>query len=87
MLRRKVVLDGVDCMKAKGAALFVFKSSGFISEIYLSNNERTANGKSLLSVISMMLKKGDEVTVITDGVDEAEALDAMCEFLSNVTDV
>lgn len=86
LVQKKVVLGGVDCMKAKSAALFVFKATGFMSEIYLKTDERLANGKSLLSVIAMMLKNGDEVTVMTEGADEELALDAMCNFLTCVTD-
>ncbi|NMA84721.1 MAG: HPr family phosphocarrier protein, partial [Epulopiscium sp.] len=35
------------------------------------------DGKRLLSVMALGVKQGDEITVIAEGVDEAEAIHAI----------
>ena len=39
--------------------------------------ETTANAKSVLSVLGACVKSGDEITLICEGEDEQEALDAL----------
>ena len=39
--------------------------------------DTTANAKSVLSVLGACVKSGDEITLICEGEDEQEALDAL----------
>jgi phosphocarrier protein len=38
----------------------------------------TANAKSVMSVLGACVKCGDEIDIVCEGVDEQEALDALC---------
>lgn len=52
------------------------------SEILFEMGVKKINAKSLMGVISMLLKPGDEVTVIAKGDDQEEALAAAVKALS-----
>ena len=47
------------------------------SMIKFQFRETTANAKSVLSVLGACVKSGDEITLICEGEDEQEALDAL----------
>ena len=55
----------------------------FRSLIRLSAGSSTANGKSMLSVAGMCVRCGNMVELSCDGVDEAEAMDVLRDFLLN----
>ena len=41
----------------------------------------SANAKSVLSVLGACIKSGDEITLICEGEDEEQALEALVEFI------
>ncbi|MBR7146156.1 MAG: HPr family phosphocarrier protein, partial [Oscillospiraceae bacterium] len=45
-------------------------------------DERRVNAKSLLGVLSLGITKGATITLMADGVDEKEAVTALCELVS-----
>ena len=47
----------------------------------LRHEEITANAKSVLSVLGACVKSGDEIEIICEGEDEAEALKAMLQLV------
>jgi len=53
----------------------------FKSSIQIVNGTRTGNAKSMLSVLSVCVKCGDEITVICDGEDEQEALQDLLRLI------
>ena len=53
----------------------------FSCTIQLVRNEKVVNGKSLLSILSLGIKTGDEVQIQCDGKDEQEALDTFVRIL------
>lgn len=86
MITKSITVGGAGCLKAKSAAQLVYKTSEYMSEIYLSKDDRNANGKSLLGVLSMVIAKGDNVTLTVCGPDEDEASQTIETFLMNMPD-
>jgi catabolite repression HPr-like protein len=43
--------------------------------------EKTVNGKSIMGIMSSAIAKGEEITLIADGPDEAEAIAALEKVL------
>ncbi len=68
-------------LEAKHAALFVSKASQYASTIQLKIDSKMINAKSIMGIISLGLLVGQEVTVVTDGSDEDEAMGAVVQFL------
>ena len=66
---------------ARLAALFVQAASKFSSTIKINKSNKEANAKSIMGLISMAVLVGDEVTISTQGTDEAQALAEIAELL------
>ncbi|MDE6397878.1 MAG: HPr family phosphocarrier protein [Clostridiales bacterium] len=66
------------------AQKLVARSMRYDSEITLESGSKKINGKSLMGVIGMTLRKGDTVTVIAKGDDQEEALDTVIHLLGAV---
>jgi phosphocarrier protein len=55
----------------------------FKSLITFTLRDNTANAKSVLSVLGACVKCGDEIELICDGEDEAEALETLVEVIES----
>lgn len=59
----------------------VSTASGINAEVKLLAKSKCANAKSLMGVLSLALKVGDEVTIYASGKEEERAIDIMKELL------
>ncbi|MQM72411.1 HPr family phosphocarrier protein [uncultured Pseudoramibacter sp.] len=59
---------------ARPAGILVKKTQPYASEITLVKGDKQANGKSMLSVMGLGARNGDEITVQAEGADEADAI-------------
>ena len=71
---------------ARQAAWLVYCANKFHSDIYLKSNGKTGNAKSILSVESMDLVEGDEITITADGPDAEEAAGKVKEIIDSFED-
>ena len=62
-------------------AMFVQVASQFESKIYLEMEDKRINAKSIMGMMSLALAQGDELLVSCDGVDEADAIEGIADFL------
>ncbi len=69
-------------LHARPASQFVQVASKYKSEISIDYNGKILNGKSILSIISGGVKKG-KITIIADGADEVEAVEALASMVEN----
>lgn len=74
MLEKKIVVQLEYGLHARPAAAFVKRASSFSSDIQLLKKEKAINGKSIMGVMAAAIGKGEEVTLVADGADEAEAI-------------
>lgn len=77
MVSRNIQVNNQVGLHARPATFFIQKSSEFKSSIWVEKNNRKVNAKSLLGVLSLGITKGTEITVIADGPDEEEAVEAL----------
>ena len=64
-------------LHARAAAKLVNTASRYKSEVSISKDEQCVNGKSIMGVMMLAAAKGSTIVVITDGEDEASAMDAI----------
>ncbi|HHT44403.1 MAG TPA: HPr family phosphocarrier protein [Fastidiosipila sp.] len=81
MVTKTVIFRCDDDWQMKSAALLTQKASAFRASIFLGKDERRANAKSLLGVMSLGMIDGDELVVSVDGEDEEAALEAVTNYL------
>lgn len=80
-MERTVTLGSKSGLHARPAAIFVQNAKGFQSQITLSKNEKTVNGKSILSVLSLGAEQGDAVVLTVNGDDAEIAVDKLAALL------
>ncbi len=66
---------------ARPAGLLVKESEKFNSDIEIISGGKSADAKRLFSVMSLGVKKGDEITITAKGEDEENAIAAIENFL------
>ncbi len=80
---KKLKLKNKLGMHARAAAAFVKVAEKFKAKIYLEYKGETANGKSILGILTLACPYGGELTVKADGVDALNALDALENLIDN----
>ena len=65
----------------QNATFFIQKANSFKSSIWIEKNERRANAKSLLGVLSLGIIKGDSIKILADGEDDANAVDGLVNLI------
>ncbi|MCR4606245.1 MAG: HPr family phosphocarrier protein [Oscillospiraceae bacterium] len=83
MTSKEIIIDNKVGLYAKPATLFVQAAARFRSDILISKEEKHANAKSLLGVLSLGICRGNRITLTASGVDEEAALDALSSLLSS----
>jgi phosphotransferase system HPr (HPr) family protein len=81
-LERKVFLANPNGLHLRPSAAFVQLAERFQSNVTLSVDGRTADGKSLWDLLGLAAMPGSELTLVVDGPDAPAALDALSTFLS-----
>lgn len=69
-------------LHTKQASYFIQKANEFKASIWVESGERRFNAKSLLGILSMDIKTGDEITLIADGADEELAVKTLSAMLA-----
>ena len=82
MTVRETVVNNKVGLFARPATFFIQKANEFKWSIWVEKDDRRVNAKSLLGVLSMGIMDGTSISLIADGVDEAEALDALTKLVS-----
>ncbi|KAB8138200.1 HPr family phosphocarrier protein [Gracilibacillus oryzae] len=66
---------------SKDIAALTNLARNYESDIKLQCRHYKIDVKSILGLLALSLDKGTEITIITKGDDDKEALQAICEFL------
>ena len=83
MCAKEVLVQNQVGLHARPATFFIQKANEFKSSIWVEKEERRVNAKSLLGVLSLGIVKGTTITLIADGADEKEAVEALVELVKD----
>jgi phosphocarrier protein len=86
IMERTITIKNPSGLHARPAALLVQKASSFPCEISLVKGGKKVNAKSILNVLAIGISANDQVTVVTAGEKEAEALQAIGDFLESLAE-
>lgn len=70
-------------LEARPIAMLVQIASQFDSTVYLQTAGKKVNAKSIMGMMSLSLRTGDEITVLAEGSDEDSAIQSMEDYLLN----
>ncbi len=83
MISTDVTIKNNVGLHARPATFFIQKANSYKSSIWVEKEDRRVNAKSLLGVLSLGITKGMTITLISDGVDEQEALDGLAALINS----
>ncbi len=70
-------------LHARASSKLVQLANSFKADIYIERNGRRANAKSIMSLMMLAAAKGSMITLICNGVDEAEAALEIARLFAN----
>jgi phosphotransferase system HPr (HPr) family protein len=77
MVYKEVTINNKDGLNAATAAAIVQMAGKYNSKILIEKGNKKINAKSIMGVLSLGVKPGDEIFVVADGDDEKEAIEAI----------
>lgn len=82
-MEKKVTIQNEEGLHARPAGLFVKKANEFKSQVEVRFGDKIKNGKSIMHLMSLGLKKGSEITIITKGEDEGPAVESLVGLVNS----
>ena len=64
-------------LHARAAARFVHTASAFASRIRVARGGREMDGKSIMGLLLLAAAQGTTITIVAEGLDEADAIAAL----------
>jgi phosphocarrier protein HPr len=83
MTSRECVIRNRLGLHARAAAKFVHAATRYVSQIRVSLNGKTMDGKSIMGILLLAAGAGTKIVISADGLDEAEAAEALCRLVEN----
>ena len=84
MTKKEITIQLPSDLEARPVALLVQVASQYQSEIHLVSDGKTVNAKSIMGMMTLGLTAGEKIVVTADGVDEAEAVKNIEDYLSTL---
>ena len=69
-------------LHARAAAKFVHLATRYTSQIRITRDGKTMDGKSIMGILLLAAGVGTKIVISADGVDEADAIDALCRLVN-----
>lgn len=88
MYTKQISIQNRTGLHARPASDFVGLAGRFQSKIELSRvgEEDKYNAKSIVMLLTLGLEKGEDAILSAEGADEREAVEALAEFVANLTE-
>lgn len=83
MVTRDVKILNEAGLHARPSSELVKLASSFESDFFIEMYGYRINGKSILGIMTLAAEEGAEMTLIVDGPDEQEALEAISNLIDN----
>jgi catabolite repression HPr-like protein len=81
MVQKQVEVRLKTGLQARPAALFVQEANRFQSDVFIEKDGKKVNAKSIMGLMSLAAGANAVITIITEGPDEQEALDALTKYV------
>ena len=82
MTKRVVEIKLQNGLEARPVAMLVQVASKYDSIVYLESADKKVNAKSIMGMMSLGLAEGEKITIIANGPDEEDAVNAIDKYIS-----
>lgn len=86
MVSKIITINVKEGLHARPASQIVQEVKQYSSDVKMVSNGKTANCKSIISLLALGAKAGSEVEIIVEGENEAAELKSFVEFMENLQD-
>ena len=86
MQEKTVTVKNINGIHCRPSSAIVKVAMGFKSTMTAKGGGGSANLKSMIEIITLAIHCGDEVTLVTDGEDEVEAIEALAKAFETIYD-
>ena len=83
MIETLLTFNNPSGLHARPASMFVSTCKRFSSNIKLNKDGQIVNAKSLMAVLMLGIRQGDQTVIIIDGEDEQQALTELEQLINN----
>jgi phosphocarrier protein HPr len=83
VIEREVEILNPLGLHARAAARFVRTAGHYRAQVKVQHGQRVMDGKSILGMLLLAATVGTRLRVMVDGVDEAEALEALVALVAS----
>ncbi len=83
MIEKEFIVNNKLGLHLRPATELVRRISNFKAAVQFIKDDEVADGKSVISLMTMVLTYGDKVKVIVDGEDEVEVMKIIEDFFGN----
>ena len=83
MPKKAVIIKNKLGLHARAAGQIVQLANKYVSEVMIHTNNMTANGKSVLGILTLDASLGTELIFEVNGEDAHELLDKLAELIEN----
>jgi len=83
MLEQAITIINKLGLHARAAGKLVETTSRFSCDITIDKDGRNVDGKSIMAMMMLAASKGTDITIKTNGEDEAAALEAIVNLINN----
>jgi len=83
MIQEDIIIQNKHGLHARPAAQLVKIAGKFTSDIKVVKDGLEVNGKSIMGIMMLAAEPGSEITIIIDGEDEQDAMNALKELIEN----
>jgi len=86
MIKKEIKIINELGIHARPAGMIANTSARFACDIKIVKDKMEVNAKSIMGIMTLAAGKGSVITIITNGVDEAQALAAIVDLFSRKFD-
>jgi phosphocarrier protein HPr len=84
MFQKEIIINNINGLHIRPAALFVKEAKSFISDITITSNGKTVNAKSLFKIQTLGMTKGTSIILTAYGKDEKEAIEHLIKIIKKL---
>lgn len=82
MISKNMTVNIPKGLDVRPVAVLVQVANQYESSIYVEIQEKKVNAKSIMGMMSLALVQGEEITIIANGPDEQDAVNAIDKYIS-----
>lgn len=83
MIKQKINIINKLGLHARASSKLTQTAGQFKSDVWVTRKGRRVNGKSIMGLMMLAAAQGSEIELEIDGIDEAQAMNALVELINN----